>query len=245
MQMQFSTGVELKNSVFVDNHNQAVAVADGNETTVEALLRTITTGGALALFSRDTEFIKITITNCTFRSNSGNRNDVNNSRPVLLKSNGHGGAVLIRFVNVQNSTVMIENCSFENNFAEVDGGAVFISLSENVSSSLIVFRNNSFINNTVETASGGAISLNSFSITFNNTINIEDCDFISNSGNAGGAVSVALYDSNLNSTAFPDAVNFMRCNFTSNSAVNEGTAVGLFSLVHVDQVGFPVNFENW
>lgn len=243
--MQFSTGVELKNSVFVDNHNQARAEPDGNETTVEVLLRTITTGGVFTFFNRDTDFVDITITNCTFHSNSGNRNEPNNSRPVLLKSNGHGGAVLVRLANVQNSTVIIEDCWFQNNLAEVDGGAVFISLSEEVSSNLIVFRNNSFVNNTVETASGGAISINSFNITFNNTVTIEDCEFINNTGNAGGAVSVALYDSNLESTTYQDAVNIIQCNFINNSAFNEGTAVGLFSLVHVDQVGFPVSFENW
>ena len=243
--MHFSMGVELKNSVFVDNHNQARAEPDGNEMTDEVLLRTISTGGAFTFFNRDTNLVDITITNCIFHSNSGNRTEANNSRPVLLKCNGHGGAVLVRLANVQNSTVIIEDCSFENNIAEVDGGAVFISLSEEVSSNLIIFRNNSFINNTVETASGGAISLNSFSITFNNIVVIENCEFVNNTGNAGGAVSVALYDSNLNSTTYPDTVNIIQCNFTNNSAFNEGTAVGLFSLVHVDQVGFPVSFENW
>ena len=66
-----------------------------------------------------------------------------------------------------------------------------------------------------------------------------------NSGNAGGAFSIALYDSNINSSRNPDGVNFTECDFVDNVAKNEGTAVGLFSLVHVDQVGFPVGFENW
>ena len=48
-----------------------------------------------------------------------------------------------------------------------------------------------------------------------------------------------------NSSRNPDSVNFTNCNFIDNAAQNEGTAVGLFSLVHVDQVGFPVAFENW
>ena len=245
MQMQFSTGVELKNCLFLDNDNQARAEPDVNETTVEELFRTITTGGVFTFFTRNVDFIDVAITNCTFRSNSGNRNNINNSRPVLLKANGHGGAILIRIANVQNSTFRIEDCIFENNSAEVDGGAVFISISRDVSYNQIMLRNNTFMNNRVETASGGAVSINSFNITFNNTITIEDCNFTNNTGNAGGAVSVALYDSNLNSTTFPDAVNFVRCMFINNSAFNEGTAVGLFSLVHVDQVGFPVGFENW
>ena len=245
LQMQFTTRVEVINSMFLDNSNQAKVEPDVNETTVEELFGAITTGGAFTYFSRNEQFIDVTIKNCTFRSNTGNRNDVNNSRPVLLKANGHGGAILIRLANVTDSVFTIEDCLFENNQAEVDGGGVFISISNGVSSNWINFRNNTFINNVVETASGGAVSLNSFNITFNNVIIIEDCDFINNHGNAGGAFSVALYDSNINSTTQQDAVNFTRCNFIDNTAFNEGTAVGLFSLVHVDQVGFPVSFSDW
>ena len=245
VQMQQSTGVEIKNSQFLNNDNQARVEPDVNETTIEELFRTITTGGAFTFFSRNMDFVDITVTNCMFHSNSGNRNDINNTRPVLLKANGHGGAVVIRLENVTNSTFRIEDCVFVNNSAEVDGGAVFISISQKVSSNQFVFRNNNFTNNRVETASGGAVSINSFNITFDNTVTIKDCNFVNNTGNAGGAVSVALYDSDLNSTTFPDAVNFVQCMFINNSAFNEGTAVGLFSLVHVDQVGFPVGFENW
>lgn len=243
--MQFSSGVALRNCLFLNNENDNIAKPDVNETTIDELFRAITTGGVFTFFARNAKFIEVSITNCTFRSNSGNRNNVNNSRPVLLKSNGHGGAVLFRLANIQNSTFRIEGCVFESNRAEVDGGAVFISISREFSSNRISFRDNTFVNNLVETASGGAISINSFNYTFDNTINIENCNFINNSGNAGGAVSVALYDSNINSTELPDTVNIVRCNFSNNFALNEGTAVGLFSLVHVDQVGFPVTFEDW
>ena len=89
------------------------------------------------------------------------------------------------------------------------------------------------------------MSVNSFNFTYNNSIIVEDCEFMGNTGNAGGAFSVALYNSNLESTRLPDEVNFTRCGFYSNKAENEGTAVGLFSLVHVDQIGFPVSFTDW
>ena len=233
--------------MFLGNDNKEVTPPDveSEETTVDELFRAITTSGAFTFFTRNMAYVDVTITNCQFRSNIGTSNDANNSRPVLLKAAGHGGAVLLRLANVQNSTFTIEDCVFEKNSAEVDGGAVFISISQEFSSNLIVFRNNRFVGNSVSTASGGAISLNSFNITFDNRVVIEDCDFISNSGNAGGAISVALYDSNLNSTNLPDSVNITRCRFVNNSAFNEGTAVGLFSLVHVDQVGFPISFQNW
>ena len=91
----------------------------------------------------------------------------------------------------------------------------------------------------------GAVSINSFRISYNNTILIEDCHFVGNVGNAGGAFSVALYDSDTSSYDSPDRMNFTNYSFIDNAADNEGTAVGLFSLVHVDQVGFPVSFEDW
>ena len=180
-----------------------------------------------------------------FLDNSANRNDPNNTRPVLLKANGHGGAVLIRLAEVRDSEIIITDNIFRNNRAQVDGGAIYISLSDSVASNSFLLARNNFMGNIVEEASGGAVSINSFNISFDNSILVEDCNFTGNVGNAGGAFSVALYDSNINSTRNPDSMNFTNCTFYNNAAENEGTAVGLFSLVHVDQVGFPVGFENW
>ena len=215
-----------------------------SETTIEELYDSITTAGGFTFFSRDRP-ANIVIENCNFINNSANRNDEGNSRPVLLKANGHGGAVLIRLANVQDSEISITNSVFRNNHAQVDGGAIYLSLSEGVATNRILLVENEFTENVVEEASGGAVSINSFTISFNNTILVEECNFTGNVGNAGGAFSIALYDSDINSTRSPDVVNFTNCSFVDNAAENEGTAVGLFSLVHVDQVGFPVGFENW
>ena len=189
--------------------------------------------------------MEILIQNCSFISNAANKNDPNNSRPVLLKANGHGGGILIRLSGVMESVITISDCLFENNTAQVDGGAIYFSLSDGLTSNTINLINNTFINNIVTVASGGAVSINSFNFSFNNTVWVDNCNFYSNQGNAGGAFSVALYDSNLLSTQSPDSVVFRNCEFKDNAAFNEGTAVGLFSLVHVDQVGFPINFTDW
>lgn len=215
-----------------------------NETNIKELYDSITTAGGFTFFSRYRS-VSITITHCTFINNSANRNDVNNTRPVLLKSNGHGGAVLIRLAGVENSKISISDSVFRNNLAEVDGAAIYMSLSEEINSNRIELMRNNFTSNIVEVASGGAVSINSFNISYNNTILVKDCDFKGNLGNAGGAFSIALYDSNINSTRSPDSVRFTDCSFVGNAAENEGTAVGLFSLVHVDQIGFPVVFDDW
>ena len=244
LQFRFCSGVQVINSRFIMNVNQRQAEPDVNETSIEDLYNSITTGGGFTFFSRGQE-TDILIQNCSFIENAANRNDPNNSRPVLLKSNGHGGAILIRLAGVNDSQILITDCIFEDNTAQVDGAGIYVSLSESLSSNTIIFRNNHFHNNRVEMASGGAVSVNSFNFTYNNTVIVESCNFTGNHGNAGGAFSVALYDSNLQSTQFPDRVNFTNCGFHDNTASNEGTAVGLFSLVHVDQVGFPVSFEDW
>lgn len=240
----FSTGIRLLGSVFLENRNLAEVVVDDENTTLSGISEVISTGGALTLLTRD-EPIDVVIQNCTFSSNVANVNAPNNSRPILLKANGHGGAVLMRLVGSRDSSVEISGCVFESNVAEVDGGGFYVSLSEHASSNSITLRDTNFTSNTVMEASGGAVSINSFNFTFNNSLLVERCHFTSNSGDSGGAVSMALYNSNVNSTQFPDALTFRESHFTSNQANNEGTAVGLFSLVHVDQVGFPVHFEDW
>lgn len=238
----FSTGIRLLGSTFLENRNLAEVVVDDENTTLSGLSEVISTAGALTLLASD-QPINAVIQNCTFSSNVANINPPNNARPVLLKANGHGGAVLMRFVGSCDSSVEISGCVFESNVAEVDGGGLYISLSEHASRNSITLRDTNFTSNAVMEASGGAISINSFNFTFNNSLLVERCHFTSNSGDSGGAVGVALY--NVNSTQSPDVLTFRESHFMGNRANNEGTAVGLFSLVHVDQVGFPVYFEDW
>lgn len=244
LQFRFSTGIELTKCNFTDNVNLAEVERDTMNTTITDTRAGVTTSGGVTIFTRDRS-ADVTILDCLFTSNAANRNPINNTRPVLLKSNGHGGAMFIRLIESSGSQVTIAGCTFEDNSAEVDGGAIYLSLSQYSNDNVLSFRNNAFLRNKVEIASGGAISISSFNFTYNNTIYIEDSRFEFNNGSAGGAFSMALYDSFINSTRFPDRIVFRNCSFLSNSASNEGTAVGLFSLVHVDQVGFPVHFQDW
>lgn len=244
LRILFSTGISVLGSIFEDNWNQIDVGVDDENTTLGGLSAVVSTGGALTVLAQN-QPISVVIQNCTFSSNVANVNQPNNTRPVLLKVNGHGGAILIRLIGSCDSHVEISGCVFERNSAEVDGGGLYLSLSEFASGNYITLQDTNFTSNVVMEASGGAVSINSFNITFNNTILIQRCHFTSNNGDSGGAVGVALYNSNVNSTRFPDVLAFKNSHFTGNGASNEGTAVGLFSLVHVDQVGFPIYFENW
>lgn len=244
LQIRFSTRISLLNCVFQDNQNLMRVQEDTSDTTLTDIYDIITTSGGLTVFTRGVP-IDITIRGCNFSSNTANINPVNNTRPVLLKANGHGGAILLRLAEANDSIVRIEDCLFEDNHAEVDGGAVYMSLSEYSHGNTIRLSNNVFIRNHVEEASGGAVSINSFNFSSNNAMLVEGCNFSASYGDSGGAFSFALYNSNVNTTNAPDLLQFNNCIFMDNQAKNEGTAVGLFSLVHVDQVGFPVFFQDW
>ncbi len=244
MRVQFVPSISIRSTSFLNNFNQAPTETDTENTTISELFDSITTAGGFTYFSRNVS-VNIEVFNCTFSNNSAGPNDVNNTRPVLLKANGHGGGLLIRLAQIKAAAITIADCTFSDNEAEVDGGAVYFSLSEGFSSSQIILRNNTFRNNQAGVSSGGAVSLNLFRNTFNNSFAVENCLLDGNHANAGGGFGIALYDTDNDSITYPDLAEFKNCNFTSNRASNEGTAVGLFALVHVDEVGFPVTFTNW
>lgn len=180
-----------------------------------------------------------------FCNNTSSENHIQDVGQLLFKPHGRGSAVLIRLINVNSSSINISNCIFTNNHAEVEGAAVYISFSESASLNQILVRGSEFTRNTVELGAGGALGFNSYQFSLSNSINVEDCVFAENEADSGGAVSFAIYDSNEESVLQPDQLHFHNCSFESNTALHEGTAVGLFSLVHVDDIGFPVHFSDW
>ena len=188
--------------------------------------------------------VNITIRNSHFLNNTASKNDGDNGQ-LSLRPVGRGGAALIRLVGTSNSLIEISDCTFTNNHAEVEGAGVYLSLSEQASLNQILLTGNEFKSNTVELGAGGALALNSLRLSLENSVLIQDCVFIRNRGDSGGAVSFSLYDNNEESVLRPDTLHFHNCSFQRNSAVNEGTAVGLFSLLHVEDVGFPVHFSDW
>lgn len=148
-------------------------------------------------------------------------------------------------MEVTESTVLITHSLFEDNEAEVDGGGLYFSVSNNFTRNSVYLYNNSFVGNRVFLSTGGAISWHSFIRAFNNFLLLEDCRFISNSGSAGGAMSISLYETSLDSFLQPNEVEFRHCLFQENTATLEGTAVAIFALVHVEEFGYPVIFTNW
>lgn len=229
---------------FINNRNEIIAPEDEETTTVSELFNSITTSGGFTYYNLNGS-VSITIDHCQFIGNRANVNRASDTRPMLLKANGHGGAVVIRLAGIDSGVIRVTNSLFDSNEAEVNGGGIYFSLSDGFSSNYVHLYNNKFTNNIALQSSGGAISWIVFSYSFNNSLIVEDCRFMNNGGNAGGAVSISLHGTSLDSFLLPDKAHFIRCLFTSNVGKIEGSAVGLFALLHVEEFGFPVEFTDW
>ena len=238
--------IEVTDCQFLDNHNLSPAPLSNSGAVVETNLHTgLSSGNAgLSLFTMSA-MTNITIRYSHFRNNTASENDHGEVGQLSLRPYGRGSAILIRLVETHGSSVEISNCVFTENHAQVEGAAVYLSLSENSSSNEILLRGNDFRRNTVELGTGGALALNSFRLSMKNRVDIWDNMFSGNGAISGGAVSFSLYDSNEESVLQPDTLHFHNCSFEGNSALHEGTAVGLFSLLHVEHVGFLVHFSDW
>ena len=244
LRLQFVPTITLLRTDFIMNNDQSPAPQDNANTTIMEIFDSITTAGAFTYFNSNST-VSITIDECRFINNSATLNSEQDSRPVLWKANGHGGAVLIRLDRVSSGSIQITNTLFERNKADIDGGGIYFLFTESFASNSVYLFNNTFRQNRAEMSAGGAISWNIVAPSYNNSLIVEDCDFIENHGDSAGAVSLTLTDTSLESFLFPDEAKFIRCLFERNTARLEGTAVGLFALVPVEEFGYPVDFVDW
>ena len=120
---------------------------------------------------------------------------------------GSGGAVHAATSTLDDVT--IDNCVFEENDAKTDGGAIYL-----ISNGPIDITNSKFYNNTAK-SEAGAIYVDTSNLT------IENDEFINNSANSGGAVSIDF------SNADSENINITIANsqFIENTATFGGGAV--------------------
>jgi predicted outer membrane repeat protein len=110
------------------------------------------------------------------------------------------------------SSLTVANCTFTNNKAAVRGGAINYSHSTYSGTTLQV-TNCTFDSNTADaTSTGGAIYSDGASTV------ISDCDFTSNSGGGGGAISLWATGSN--------NYTIQSCYFSGNIATATGSGAG-------------------
>lgn len=156
------------------------------------------------------QFIAPTIRNCIFKDNYAETGGAVNTgdNPILFYnvlfennlSNTNGGAI---FYNGYNSSV-IDSCTFIDNEAIVNGGAVYVARIANFSNLPEIYQS-AFIGNLAN--SGGAISNSG-------DIKIESCLFDNNTGSlASGAISLR------NSTSMTTLTD---CTFLNNGGGHSG-----------------------
>jgi len=116
---------------------------------------------------------------------------------------GYGGGVWLR-----GQDLTVANCVFENNYANDDGGGVYITTNSSVTVSRCIFRNN-----TVNHNGAGLAIRNGAQVV------VQDSLFVSNSANGqGGAVWV-------NGFGAASILALINCTIVSNSASNGGGAL--------------------
>ena len=147
-------------------------------------------------------------------------------------------------------SICVKDCLFEDNAAEAQAGAVALTLGGSTTKYTVELANSNFSNNscTLERCTGGAVGIDFFSGTQFNEILIKGTDFIRNyaTDGMGGAISLSTtVDVQTLPTGQSDMLLLENCLFQENEAFYDGTAVGVFSLTHTDQIGLPVNITDW
>ncbi len=195
-----SNNTLIQNSTFEGNSAFSRYVEESKLT-----INFITSGG-LTLFFVNGSNSYSEINSCTFRDNHAGVNVTNREdaegRPQLYIPRGHGGGLLISFQTTIGHRVVIRNCTFTGNSAELTGGAVSIQFYRGSADSDVTSTNSpSSVNNTVEiegttfeenfsSGEGGAVCVNTFEAANYNTVLIKGSVFHNNSAEmSGGALS--------------------------------------------------------
>jgi predicted outer membrane repeat protein len=140
------------------------------------------------------------IARCAFinnRATAANMVRVTNNAFSTRTFSGRGGALGVFYnESYHNISLIITDTSFENNYARSFGGALYLVKFGEQSQNVYKLRGNNFTNNAA-TLGGGAMDITFFSGA-PNTLMMNDCNFIENVGQTGGALSLYLpYAGNL------------------------------------------------
>ena len=167
---------------------------------------------------------------------------------------GRGGALGIFITEpIKNAAIeiIIDECNFTNNTADVYGGAIYL-VSNQLSSGHICTIINSVFDRNYAAIGGGGFSQGT-NKAGNFTIDtvfkpsnylLENCNFTQNSAQFGGAVGFIIA---LNRKRTTDTVSINNCIFDGNVGSFIGAAVMISSLTypHLPEQDFPYNISNW
>ena len=181
-----------------------------------------TGGGAIGFQTIESNKNQITIRACEFEDNQ-----VSQINPVEVE-----GAAIISYIDAANNAVRIEDCLFNNNTSEGNGGAIFNNILETATHTTTNVENCIFTNNNTVVV-GGAIQENT--VGTNHTSTVRNCEFINNiAGLFGGGYRVQSEDSNFNLTVED-------CVFDGNEGITDG---GGLEVVQLNQAHSNVAIRN-
>ena len=223
-------------------------------------------GGAISIFTGDSQINTKTPRTATFRNDEYHGNGTGNT-----SAKGDGGAVHISSKNETDRplSVFVENCNFADNFTKaLEGGAMWIDVDGKVE-----IKNSRFCNNTAKkdgsdsgTGSGGAIRFAGA-----NPLIIDGCYFGNNATKKGGGafeIDIANMRFEVKNTVFVGNTckdgtdiggsgifpsggavsvpsghgSFTNCKFIENTSNSFGGAVGIRNNTFVTDI--PITFEN-
>ena len=186
------------------------------------------------------------IYNCTFYNNSARGQFIDSTGALeALKFTGRGGGIALIFNATDAVNVTIEHTMFQENFANVIGGGLYLLFDGISINQSFNIHNNTFLSNTARSGAAGIVFayLSSISPTDISIISVRDCSFIRNHGGLVGAISIAM-------TYISGATKFLQisnCKFHYNTANEFGAAIGLH---HADVLSTkrdvsPLEITDW
>ena len=122
-----------------------------------------------------------------------------------------------------NVTLLLEDCLFEDNYAQSAGGALYLSIDGDGTHHSINISRCQFNNNQSPRGAGGASAVAFLSGDQVSVVNFVECSFHRNFAQFGGGIIMPNFGTR-------NFMNLIESNFTDNSVANEGSAVVFGSL---------------
>lgn len=246
-----SSNIMVTNSSFLDNHpsnlNKTVVTNQcyfnpNSDDIFHFFLSNRPTSGGISLYVDDYT-TNILIEDCTFMNNTA-RPDYTSGLVRRSSSYDHGGALNIRLIDSNSSTVCISSSRFIDNSAAAHAGALAITMAGSSTDTLFIVSNSLFEHNQcfIEKCTGGAVGIKFFDKT-KNTVLFLNSNFTSNEAISGGAMALSTHAKYQGGKS--DILNLTNCRFISNRGYFEGTALGVFSITRANEIGVSVNIEDW
>lgn len=155
--------------------------------------------------------------------------------------------MFVRLVETVDSNVCVEESVFVGNTAEVNGGALQLSAVSSSTGNTFTFLGTNFSNNscTLESCTGGAVSIDYFQNSTLNRMHFNSCLFSDNMAYSGGALVLLTTVGTSPDEGRVKPLFFLNCFFRHNLARKDGSVLSIFSVALINELGFPIFFEEW